>query len=256
VGCVSPESLVLTKYGWIFKSRKGFCLLDRSLAVTYLGAEVEAFNDQDVTSAVVVAGSTQVRFTTSAGASLVWDYEAKLWGSNSYMARHASLWGTTYVRLTADGVVLQETPGRFTDDGVPIAMKARTAWLKLADVQGYGRVYKALLLGRYLSQHKLNVSIAYDYDDTSAELLSFDAGADLGGNAFGTGTFGSDTVYGGIGGPVEQLDIRPSIQKCEAIRFEFSDDPTDSGESLALVHLQLVVGVKGPGWKRARAVGS
>jgi hypothetical protein len=258
VGCVSADSLVFSPAGTFFKSEKGIYLLTRALEVRYVGAPVEAYNNLEVTSAVLMPGVTQVRFTTSGGVTLVFDYALEQWSVFTFGALSAALWDGTYHRLAEGGKVLRETPGAFVDDGAPVVLRARTSWLKLADVQGYGRVYKALLLGRYLSRHRLLVAIEYDYEEATREQLAFDSGAALGANPYGSGaTYGDEPAYGGeAGSSVEQLDIRPSIQKCEAIRFEFSDDPTDNGESLALVHLQLVVGVKGPGWKGARTVGA
>jgi len=43
VGCIDPRSIVGSPFGILFKSRKGIYLIDRSLAVQYIGAAVEAY---------------------------------------------------------------------------------------------------------------------------------------------------------------------------------------------------------------------
>ena len=146
VGCVSPESVASTPAGILFKSEKGICLLSRSLEVSYLGAPVEAFNDLTITSAVPVPARSQVRFSTLEGPTLVYDYLFNQWATWSYSARHALMFGSVYTALRDDSSVWQEEAGRYDDAGIPILLRAQTAWIKLADVQGFGRVYRAGLL--------------------------------------------------------------------------------------------------------------
>ena len=50
-GCVDKKSVVVLPTGVIYKSQKGFYLLDRALNVKYIGADVESFNSYSVTSA-------------------------------------------------------------------------------------------------------------------------------------------------------------------------------------------------------------
>ena len=81
VGCVDPKSVVLTPDGLMFKSRKGIYLLSRQLSVSYIGAAVEAYNGLNFTSAKVVGELNQVRFTTSDGDCLVYNYVYKFWAT-------------------------------------------------------------------------------------------------------------------------------------------------------------------------------
>jgi hypothetical protein len=45
-------------------------------------------------------------------------------------------------------------------------MVAETAWMALAEVQGFQRVYKLLLLGQSISACSVSVAVGYDYDET------------------------------------------------------------------------------------------
>ena len=45
-GCIEPRSVVGTPVGIMFQSRKGIYLIDRSLAVQYIGASVERYNNE------------------------------------------------------------------------------------------------------------------------------------------------------------------------------------------------------------------
>jgi len=42
-GTINPRSIVLTPMGIMYQSEKGIYLLDRSLQVSYIGADVEAY---------------------------------------------------------------------------------------------------------------------------------------------------------------------------------------------------------------------
>lgn len=73
-GCIDPRSIVLIPIGILFQSNKGIYLLSRSLETKYIGAPVEAFNNQTITSAKLLQDQNQVRLLSSDGTTLVYDY--------------------------------------------------------------------------------------------------------------------------------------------------------------------------------------
>src|SRR5205823_3851283 len=144
--------------------------------------------------------------------------------------------------LTPGGMPMQETPGAFADAGAFIRMRIVTAWLQFAGIQGFQRVYKALLLGRYLSPHKLRVQVAYDFDPTPVQedyVQPVPAGTYGGGSLYGGGTsYGGMTMY--------EWRIFLAKQKCAAVQFTIEDVSTGTaGESMSLSALGLEVGLKG-----------
>ena len=62
-GCVDPGSIVTGSIGVVYKSKKGFYLLDRSLANAYIGAQVEKYNQYTCTSAVLLPRTNWLLFT-------------------------------------------------------------------------------------------------------------------------------------------------------------------------------------------------
>lgn len=64
VGCVEARSILKMPNGIIFKSVKGFYLLGRDLSVRYIGEGVEAFNANDVTSAVLLEDRQECRWSS------------------------------------------------------------------------------------------------------------------------------------------------------------------------------------------------
>jgi hypothetical protein len=243
VGCVDPRSIVGSPVGIMFKSRKGIYMIDRSLAVQYIGAAVEAYNSDNITSATLSADVNQVRFTLESGVTLVYDYFVQQWGvfTNSH-AIDSLIWNGSTMLLRADGKVLQETSGVYADDGQPIHLKLATSWFSFAQVQGFQRVRRAELLGAWKSPHQLKISVCYDFDDTVVQEVLV--------NPTTPTTFGGASPYGAgsYGGQFQLYQWRIDLarQKCQAVKFIIEDLPsvTGSGEGLSLSSLAFEVGAK------------
>ena len=266
VGCTNPDSLATVPQGIVFQSDKGMYLLDRSLRAEYLGNPVEDLvAGATITSATLVEGAQEVRFTTSGSTAtpgvtnptLVWNYFFNEWSVwiHPVAPVHAMVWQSTglWCFLTAAGVVMQETPGLFLDAGLPIHMTCETAWLKMAGIQGFQRARSAIFLGNFFSPHLVQVQVAYDYQDFSQQYSTWDPvkqggmGADVygGDSPFGGppgAPFGGGEVGGGSG--VYQYKVPLKRQKCQAIRFLITDVGDNVGEAYSLVSLALEVAVK------------
>lgn len=242
VGCTQQRSIVITPMGLFFKSAKGFYLIERALSTRYIGAEVEAFNDDEVVSAVLLANRNRVQFGLSSGVVLVYDYFVGQW---SVFTNHSQVdavnFQELYTLLRADGGIRQEDPTSFKDLGSFYSMKVTTAWMQLAGLQGYQRCWKVLVLGENKSPHVLRLQAARDFGPVfQSENVSVSADP----------TWGSDPTWGDSetwGGPVVpfqyQLNLRH--QKCQALQLTIQDmSQSGTGESLELSGLTFVVGVK------------
>src|SRR5690606_35481745 len=62
VGCTSQDSIGYPPEGVLFQSRKGIYLLGRDRKVVYIGAPVEAYNEQTVTATTLIEDRTEIRF--------------------------------------------------------------------------------------------------------------------------------------------------------------------------------------------------
>lgn len=235
VGCTDPASVIRVPAGLIFKSAKGFYLLDRGMNMQYIGADVDDYNSLVVTGAVHIESKNQVRFTHSSGAGLVYDYLHGQWGTFTNHSGQASVqWRGRHAIVSSSGLVKYEDPTIYLDNGAAVPIKVVTPWIPLAGLQGFQRVYEAAILGENLSAHTLQVRIAYDYNDTYVQTL--------------TGL--SSVLTNGV----EQFKVKPARQKCQAIKFEITDInpiPT-AGACLTLSGLTLTIGVKG-GINRTKA---
>lgn len=273
VGCSEARSVVSTSAGLLFKTAKGIYLLDRSLAVTYIGAQVEDYNGLTITSATLVASQNQVRFTTSGSLivgtevlsdlAIVYDYAFNQWSVFTNCGGVDSVvWDGTYAFAKSDGKTFTENTDSYEDAGSFVKLKLTTSWLSFAGVQGYQRVYRALVLGEYKSDHSLRVQIGYDFSPAFTYDQTLNAETVIAPGTWGSGaTWGSDPLWGGAA-PVEWFVAKPERQKCSSIRVsiedsmdarsELADGSTEPyGAGFSISNLALLVGVKRGGNKLA-----
>lgn len=251
VGCSNQRSLVTMPLGVMFQSTKGFYLLDRSLSAIYIGADVEAYNDLEITSAQLIPDTNQVRFTSNTGTTLMYDYFMKQWSIfTNLKAVDSAIFNNQFTYLDESGYVWRETPGEYLDGSLPIKIKIRTSWLSFAGLQGFQRIYQMMILGEYKSLHKLTCSVAYDFNPNPTQQTYINAGDDLQPLAYGViSPYGGDpdddtNVYGGPY-PLYQYRVDMDVQKCQAIQFILEEVPLPSyGEGLSLSGFTTLVGIK------------
>lgn len=268
VGSQNPSSIVFTPAGLMFQSDKGIWLISRNLETSYIGAPVESFTtNATVNSAVTVPGTNQVRFTMSSGVTLMYDYFYGQWGTFVKVpAISTTIYNGLHTILNPYAQIQQETPAVYLDSGSPVLMSFTTSWLNLAGLQGYQRAYFFYLLGNYLTPHKLQVSVAYDYSPGPSQmsLITPTNYSGVYGGATpnpGNGTdqsdpYGQDPTYGGSTytdgtalGSVEQWRVFLAKQRCQAVQIQLNEiyDPSFGiapGGGLTLSGINLVYAAK------------
>ena len=264
VGCISQNSIVLTPVGLLFQSSNGIYLLDRGLNVSYKGAPVEKFNALTITSATLVPNQWVV-FTTdgepdATGLALVYDYYYDQWSTfTNHDAIDSALYagaGDLFVFAQPNGLVLEQTPAAFSDNGVPIAYSSTSAIINPAvlggGIQGYQRVYHLFLLGTYKGTHSLQVGCAFDGDATFTNIAAIPVDNILGTSTFGSGSpFGAEAFFGGVAPGQSVYQFRVDVlRKCQGIQIQITDSqPAPGNEGFSLSAMSLVVGVKRGGNK-------
>lgn len=246
-GCSNQNSICATPDGLTFKSPKGIYLLNRSLQVSYIGAPVEDFNDKLLTASSLLSKKNQIRFVTNDDTALVWDYHFNQWGTfTNHTAEDTALWKDKFIFLRPNGEVWVEVT-HFKDNNLFIPMKITTAWIATAGVKGFQRIYRMAFLGEYKSPHKMDVSIGYDYNPSFQQFGQIDIDSKYVLSTYGEDSpYGSGTPYGGEY-PLYQFKTHMTRQKCESVRFSFTDNQyylSDFAEGFNLCTIALECGLK------------
>ena len=244
VGCTNQQSIVFQPSGLMFQSDKGIWLLGRDLSTNYIGAPVEGFNSSIVQSAVNVPDTNQVRFTLNTGQTLMFDYYYNQWGTFvGVPAISSCIYKNLHTFLNSFGAVYQENVGSYVDGSNPVLLGLTSAWFNLAGIQGYQRAFFFYLLGEYFSPHKLQMSIAYDYNPAPSQMSLISPtnyNPPLGSDS----PLGQGTPYGGQS---NVLDWRVFLtrQRCEAFQISLQEVYDSSfgvppGQGLSLTGINLV----------------
>lgn len=256
LGCHNQRSIVFIPQGLMFQdgTGKGLWLLGRDLSTTYIGAPVEIYNDQTITSAFSIPGTNQVRFTLSNGTFLVYDYFYQQWSTFSNSASSTTLnavssclYEEQQTYINAVGEVFQETPGNYVDGSNPVLMSFTGSWFNLAGLSGYERIYDFYLLGKYYSPHKLIVNVAYDYSPSATQqsLISpNNYSAPYGGDTF----WGTSSPWGGAAS-LEQWRVHTQRQQCQSFQISITEifDASYSqtpGKGVTLSGVSCRIGIK------------
>ncbi len=252
VGCTNQKSIVLTPTGLMFQSDKGIWLLGRDLSTVYIGAPVEDFTlGALVQSAVNVPETNMVLFTLDTGITLMYDYFYGQWGTFVGVPCISScIFQKMHTFINQYGDVFQQNVDTYLDGSNPVLICCKTGPLRLGDLQGYQRAYFFYLLGEYISPHKLQVLLSYDYDKNPSQSIIISPTNYS--TPFGSGTsqtpFGQGNPYGG-GTNLELWRVFLERQRCMAFAIEIQEifDPSFgvvAGAGLTISGLNVVMGFK------------
>jgi hypothetical protein len=251
-GCSKPNSIVNTPNGIMFQSDKGIWILGRDFSTNYIGAPVEAYNNSSVISAVVVPGTNQVRFTLDTGQVLVYDYFFNQWSTfEGIPALSSVIYQDKHTFIDKYNRTFKEKADYYLDGGgTPVTMRFKSAWFKMAGLQGFQRAYYFMILGKYISPHKLSLGISYDYNPSPTQITTI-VPENFSGFWGDIALWGNEGPWGGKS-QVEQWRIFLTQQKCQSFQITMQEfyDPfvgPVAGAGLTLSGLNLVVGVK-KGW--------
>jgi len=242
-GCLGPKGVVSTPKGVMFHNPAGIYRVNRSLQVEFAGARVEdTTTGRTVNGSALVPSKTQVRFMLGGGTyAAVYDYLLDVWytftNHESCAGGSCEMWKGNFTFLNAGGAMKVQNVGYLDDfaagTGTYIPTTLETAWIKSGDVEGLQRIYKGLVLGQLMMGHTLTINVGFDYDTPYTDTKTWTP-ADL------------------AALPRYQVEIRPSRQRCQAIRFKIQDTGTPPAESQGYImtYLMLEVGIQQGLYKR------
>lgn len=244
VGATDQRSIVVGDAGIYLRGDKGIWLIDRSLQPSYVGEDVLAYNGTTVADSCFLPLQNELRFLLSDGKELFYHEQARAWSINTNLQATcmAVVNGRRHFRgassfpagddgyQSADGIykeTIASSSVPFQDahrGAVPpltYVVEIQTGWIKLGSLQGFGRVFRALVLGEALGA-TWAVEMRNYFDYISTEVAGrFITGTGSGSPAADRGTL---------------AEMPFSTQKCEAVsvklRFNSSHEINVSGFSL------------------------
>lgn len=226
-GCQNQASLIEIPQGLIYQdANKGIYLLDRSLQEQYIGAQVEQYNAQTVTAAVLVPGFEMIRLTLNNGVVLTYDYITMQWSTDAYVQNieDACVFENEFCYVGPTGLVLSETPSAFSDNGAYIPMALTTGWINVDDIEGFFRFNEIQIFGTWFSAHTLTVNIFYDFNMADTQQIIIPVPV--------------NPQYG------YKFRIKPAKQKCTSIQIQIIESGTGVGQGFSLSGLTFRVAVK------------
>tara|TARA_Y100000310_G_scaffold127867_1_gene127035 strand:+ start:2923 stop:6267 length:3345 start_codon:yes stop_codon:yes gene_type:complete len=265
VGAIKGSPVRLTNDGLIFISKKGIkskiYLLGRNMSIVYIGSAVEdalsppggtPYMIKDITvnpeQETVMFLLSQTSGTETGVKIITYHYELKQWSVDTLQDTYGAGAGGSFAwsgdklyigllhHISNKNPRVYKEAGTFADNTTYIPTKVKTAWVQLAGIQSYQRVYSFHVLGESRDKHTLTVNVYYDYDTSSP------------GNSY---TFTTSDAADA------KLQFRGHLtkQKCQAIQFEVVDadnaGSTDDGYTITEIGLEL--GLKADGYKQNNA---
>jgi hypothetical protein len=248
-GCTVPPSLLYTSMGLMFQSPTCMTLLDRNQNFNQnIGLPVQGLNGLTIMGAAAVADQNQLRWITSEGTALVYDYILTRWATFSNYDGVGCLTTPTgqFIMARSNGFVSYEDETTFLDSGAtPVQLVLGTPWIKPgSQSQGFMVFWEAMILGTFESPHTLSIDVYYDYHDYPSYTYSWDPSGRVNVSVYGESTpYGEEAFYGSTEqySPQYQPRIMPRKQICQAIRFQIMDSSI-TGESCTLNELQVRYG--------------
>lgn len=238
-GCSNSKSVVLYNDGILFRAsnNKGIYKVSRGGQIGYFGLDVEAYNSQDIQSAVNIPNKTQIRFLTSSGYSLLYDYVMNQWSAfSNFAGLSADQFNGLYVYVRSsnnaqdNGAVFIEDESSYLDNATPYAPAILLQWIKSSSIQNFQRVRRIEMLGDYQNGtsvgHGVQISAAYNFGTTFSAPVPY---------YFGTSSSSGYFQYRQI---LKQ-------QKCGAVQFLIQEIVTGaSGEFIDFTDLGLEIATK------------
>ena len=249
VGCIDPRSIVVVPSGVLFQSPRGIYILSRSRTIGYMGQNVETTLESfptilsadisDATGCILIEVATNN--TTSSGTNIVYDYVHEAWMTDSKTSAPSTganvscgeVIAGTYYWSTREGLVFKESTA-YTDDGRWISGSLKTAWVRMAGLQGFQRIRRVNMLlsdvSSYLS-FGVNISAYKDYSSSTFQTWTW-----------------TDAEISALSGQRKQLQLSLNTQKLESLSIAMSDQPPvdvdPSGEGPIWLGMTFEVGVK------------
>jgi hypothetical protein len=202
IGCKYQRSIVETPDGVMFQSYDGLKLLDKSLNVQDIGAQLEDFNSYTVSAALNFTDRDQVWFLTEEGTTLVWDRYHTIWYTFTGMPTYAAFLDRDNLPVfhhRTRSYVLKESASAYNDDGITFSCVLESGNITLSGIQGFQRMRRLSWLSALTNN--ATVELWSNFSTVAEETITVNAVT--------------------VGAP-HQFEVKPKIQKVEAKKWRIT----------------------------------
>jgi len=226
-GCSNPDSIIEIPNGLMYQDRiRGIYLLDRALNEQYIGSDVESYNAIKINSAQKFESQTKAVFTLANGVNLLYDWYVNQWETDPFAvaAEDSTIFQKKLTYIQANGLILQQTPGVYSDNGAVIPIELESGWISFAGLEGFQRVWEFQLMGTYHSPHTLTLTFYTDFSNVASQTV----------------------VIPVLSNPANGYKFRigMKVQKCTSIKFKIEESQASPGQGFSLSSVAFRVASK------------
>lgn len=181
-GCTNPRSICEVPDGVMFQStstKSGTYLINRGLALGYIGAPVQAYLADQIVDVVHVPVRNRTMFYSPSGRTQVYDWaqskltQQNIWTTNINQAASCAglLNGLPLyqaVGITSLELLREDATGTVWDEaGTPNDEYVLSPWLSLNGLKGYERFYQLQGVGKTVAPHLLTLTMWVNFNDAT-----------------------------------------------------------------------------------------
>lgn len=245
VGCISPRSVVCSNLGVFFQGLKGIYLLTRSMTIEHIGLPAQKYSSLKISSATILEKKRQILFTSYNNEALIYNYEKNAWTTyDNFQSVNAFVLSDKIASFKTSAEVWIESE-TIADGSDFITQNITTGWLK-PNIQGYMRVQRMLIVGKYKGPHVLKARVYYDYEQYAWDEYTLTPEAEAEYNKTAKPMLAD--YQNGVNNGVYQWEVHLKRQKCQALKVEIFDEQQGliATEGCQLANLTFKIGVKSP----------
>lgn len=206
----------------------GNYFLDRGLQLSLISGEYNnGTNNITPTDSCYNIRKEQAYFFTSNNGIFVYDEKLKIFSKETHLASRGCISGLDLYTCTGADAFYYKQNTNYMNGSSAKTVYLSSAWIKLNDISGFGRIYKIIFHCKSNHKHKYNIKLYYNYNDSVSESHDFTQTKD-----------GEDFI----------IEIYSNVQKCEAFKFIFEEDSLTqnqiTGDSLQIYGIDFIIGKK------------